>query len=118
MGEYRFDMTSKMQIDENPKKILGFNPDKCNKLLEDLIDVFKTHKPTVGEILVTYGNLGYNLGAHIEGYEGKGPDIETLEKQYYTNPKPKVGIALMLQGVQITGWFQDHQEQETKEKDK
>tara|TARA_Y100000310_G_scaffold345804_1_gene470188 strand:- start:10223 stop:10540 length:318 start_codon:yes stop_codon:yes gene_type:complete len=98
-------------IDKNPQQTLQFNPEKCSELLEKLIIAFQEYKPTVGEILVIYGNLGYTLGASIEG-ETKGPDIESLKQKYYTNPS--VGAALMLQGIEITNWFQDHEQQTSK----
>jgi hypothetical protein len=69
----------------------------------DLIDMFHKHKLNIGEILITYGNLGYTLGASIDGHTGKGPTEEELKKAYYTNPT--VGVGLMLQGIEVTGWY-------------
>jgi hypothetical protein len=101
------------QIDKNPKKTLQFDPDKCSELLDKLLQAFQELGPTVGEIIVAYGNLGYSLGAAIEGHESNGPDIEELKKKYYADPT--VGTALMLQGIEVTNWFQDHEEKVTKE---
>lgn len=104
-----------MEIDKDLKKTLQFDPDKSSELLKRLLEVFQDQecKPTVEEILVTYGCLGYSLGASIEGYDTTGPDIEELKKEYYSNPK--VGTALMLQGILVTTWLQDHKEQTKKE---
>lgn len=111
MGASRSSMT---QIDKNPKKTLQFDPDKCSQLLDKLLQAFQEHGPTVGEILVAYGNLGYSLGAAIEGHKSNGPDVEELKKKYYADPT--VGTALMLQGIEVTNWFQDHEENVTKER--
>ena len=105
-------MTKK--IDKNPEKTIEFDPDKCSALLEELIKAFQTHKPTAGEIIVAYGNLGYTLGAAIEGYENKGPDLKELEKRYLAN-SCTVGEALMFQGIITTSWFQSHKEETIKE---
>ena len=105
--------TPEVTIDKNPKKTLEFNPEKCTNLLDDLIRVFQQHRPTVGELLVVYGNLGYSLGAGVEGYESTGPDIKELQQKYYSNPT--VGVALMLQGIEVTNWYQDHEQKQEKE---
>ena len=102
------------QINKDPEKTLQFDPEKCGDLLSKIIEAFEEHKPTVGEILVIYGNLGYTLGASIEGYGSKGPGVEELKKEYYANPS--VGTALMLQGIEVTNWYQDHEKETTKEK--
>ena len=113
MGAIRYPMS---EIDPNPPKTLGFDPEKCSKLLEQLVDAFTEVKPTVGEILVIYGNLGYTLGASIEGHKGSGPNIKEVKKRYYS--EPSVGNALMVQGIEITNWFQDHQEETIKNTEK
>ena len=79
----------------NKKKI-----DKCHA---DLTKVFQKHKLTLGEILSTYGRLGYTLGASIEGYKGTGPSIETLDRLYHT--QPTLGVSLMLQGLTVITWI-------------
>lgn len=78
---------------------------KVNKAYEALVNVFKKYKLSVPELLVVYGNLGYTIGASIEGYVDKGPSTQELEKMYYT--KPTVGVSLMLQGLQTTLWTED-----------
>lgn len=101
-----------MSIEELDKKTLEFNPDKTSKLVEDLVTLFQEVKPTIGEILIAYGNLGYILGASIEGHKGQGPNIEELKKLYLSNPT--VGVNLMLTGINITTWYEDHQAQTLK----
>ncbi len=95
------------------KKKLKFDPEACTKLYEDLVKVFQEHKPTVGEIIIALGNLQYSVGASIGGYNNeKGPGIEELQKLYYSNPS--VDVALMIQGLQTTTWFDDYQEMQLK----
>ncbi len=93
-----------MKIDKQIEKTLAFDPEKVEQCYSDLIDVFRKHKLRVGEILIAYGNLGYALGASVEGYEGTGPGADELKKLYYTNPSP--GVGLMLQGLTITTWYE------------
>lgn len=83
----------------------SFDESKANEALAELIEIFQRKKLTVGEILVVYGNLGYALGASVEGYDEKGPSISELNQLYYTKPSP--GVALMLQGVTVTSWYED-----------
>lgn len=94
---------------EEIQKTLAFDPDKASEALTEIVEVFKKYKLRAGEIAVVYGNLGYTLGASIAGYQGKGPgDVKELERLYYANPT--LGIALMLQGMQTTIWYEDHKE--------
>lgn len=98
-------MSEKMQI-ETPKANRGFDPEKVEEAFAQLVSVFQEQKLTVGEIIIAYGNLGYTLGASIEGYAGQGPSIEELEKLYYQNPT--IGVSLMLQSIMVTTWFDDY----------
>ncbi len=82
------------------------NIDELNGALGELIDIFKKHKLRVQDILLVYGNLGYALGASIEGCKGEGPDLDELMKKYHTSPT--LGVALMLQGITITSWHDDY----------
>jgi hypothetical protein len=93
-----------------PEKKIQFDPEKCNELYTDLVEVFQKHKPTVGEILIAYGNLGYALGASIGGFSEKGPGIEELKKLYYSEPG-RLDIALMTQGLTVTTWYDDWEKQ-------
>lgn len=94
-----------MKIEE-PKATLEFDPSKVEACYEELVEVFRKHKLRVGEILIAYGNLGYTLGASVAGYKAKGPDVEELQKLYYTKPSP--GVGLMLQGITITTWYDQY----------
>ena len=98
---------------EEPKKTLSFDPEKCTNLYEELVQVFQKHKPTVGEILIAYGNLGYSLGASIGGIKDEGPSIEKLQELYYSEPG-RLDLALMLQGLLITTWYDDYVEKQIK----
>lgn len=75
--------------------------DTLNKILK----IINKSSLTIGEILLLFGNLGYNLGASIAGFEGQGPSLEELKKEYYRNPTVDTG--LMLQGLLITDWEKD-----------
>jgi len=95
-----------MKVKKEIKKTLSFDPDKCNDLYTGLVEVFQENKPTVGEIIIAMGNLLYTLGASIEGYGEKGPGFEELKKLYYMNPS-KIGLAMMMQGLTMTTWYED-----------
>lgn len=96
---------------ERPEKTIQFDPDKCSEMYEELVEVFKKYHPTVGEILIAYGNLGYTLGASIGGYKDKGPGPEELQTLYYTmqqEPLSKqISFALMGTGFQVLEWYDE-----------
>ena len=76
---------------------------KVEKALKKLHRIFNRHKLSVPEIVVAYGNLGYHLGAAMAGFsDGKGPDYNTLQREYFSDPTVDVG--LMIQGLMITAW--------------
>jgi uncharacterized protein YejL (UPF0352 family) len=81
-----------------------FNEKKVSKCHDDLIKVFQKHGLTVPEIVIVFGNLGYTLGASIEGYKGTGPSQDEVMKNYYKDPD-RIGNALMAQGMIITTWY-------------
>ena len=99
-----------VKVDKDPEKTLQFDPDKCNNMLSELMKIFQKHQPTVGEILTVYGNLGYSLGASIGGFQEKGPSPEELKQLYYEKPG-RVDVALMLEGLTVTTWFSNWEEQ-------
>jgi hypothetical protein len=90
----------------SPDKSLSFDPEKAATILEELIEVFQRHKPTVGEILTVSSNLLYTLGASIGEYGEKGPGFDELKKLYYEE-SGRMDVALMLQGMQMATWFED-----------
>jgi hypothetical protein len=96
-----------MKIEKDLQKTLAFDPNKVEQCYSDLVDVFRKHKLRVGEILIAYGNLGYTLGASIEGYDEKGPGAEELKQLHMTQPSP--GTGLMIQGLTITTWYEKYQ---------
>lgn len=89
-----------------PKKKLGFDPDKAAALLEELIEVFQKHRPTVGESITVFSNLLYTIGASIGEFGEKGPGIKELERLYYAE-SGRMDVALMLQGLTMSTWFED-----------
>lgn len=96
-----------MSDEEKPLELIDEDEERtsADECLAELYDVFSKYNLRVSELLIVYGNLGYGLGAGIEGYEGdQGPGIEELQKEYYSNPR--VGIALMLQGMLTTSWHE------------
>lgn len=92
------------------EKKLGFDPDKAAALLEELIEVFQRHKPTVGEIVTVSSNLIYTLGASIGSFGEKGPGIEELKRLYYSE-RGRMDVALMLQGLTMATWYIDWEQQ-------
>jgi hypothetical protein len=89
---------------------LGLNETRCNEMLSSILEIFQKHQPTVGEILLIYGNLGYSLGASIGGFDGKGPGIDELKQLYYQQPG-RLDVALMLEGLTVTTWYEDYEKQ-------
>lgn len=80
---------------------------KVENTIEKLHKIFNKAQLTVPEIILAYGNLGYHLGAHIAGFENTGPDLETLKREYHL--KPTIDVGLMIQGLIITSWEDDLQ---------
>jgi len=81
-----------------------FNEEIVQKIHDQSIDLFRNAGMTVGEILVTYGNIGRTLGLAIAGHVETIPSQEEIEIEYYKNPTP--GTALVLQGLEVIGWFE------------
>jgi len=81
------------------------NEEKVSAIIEKLHKILNKANLTIQEIILIYGNLGYHLGASMAGFQGVGPDVETLEKAYRLDPTIDVG--LMLQGLLITSWEED-----------
>ena len=86
----------------------GLNKEKIEDCISKLEKVLTENNLTVGEILLTYGNLGYKLGASIRKgiydsrFVSEPPNTEELGKLYYSNPTPDV--ALMITGLTVTSW--------------
>lgn len=80
--------------------------EKASEALNEIILTLKKYKLRVQDLILLYGNLGYSIGASIEGLDNtQGPTIDELQKKYYE--KPTVGIAMMLQGMLTTTWYDD-----------
>ena len=80
--------------------------ENTSKALDEILGVLNKHNLKAKDLVLLYGNLGYSLGASVDGYEGgEGPTYEELEQKYYT--KPTVGTALMLQGMLVTTWYDE-----------
>lgn len=77
--------------------------EKITNCLSNILELIQNNRFKVGELILLYGNLGYSIGASIEG---EAKTIEELNKLYYTNPT--VGIALMLNGAMVNSWFDDY----------
>jgi len=101
------------EIKKDLKKTLEFDPEKVEKLVEDLVTSYQEAKPTVGEIIISLSNLTYLLGASIGGFSEKGPSIEELKQLYYQE-SGRIDVALMLQGMTMTTWYEDWEQQRLK----
>ena len=89
-------MEDKFKVDEK----------KVEKVLTKIQKILNRNKLNVPELLIAYGNLGYHIGAAMAQVQGEqGPSSEELQKAYYTNPT--VDVALMIQGLIITGMAED-----------
>ena len=63
---------------------------------------------TIPFLLEVYASLGYAIGASIAGGQAdSGPDMQTLQKAYYTNPT--IDVCLMLQSLLMLAWKEDLQ---------
>jgi hypothetical protein len=87
------------------------NVDKCEKTLDDLQDVLNKSKLNLHELVWTFGQLGYNIGASLEG---DAPNIDEVTKRYYEDPR--LGVALMAQGLHIQTWVNDIKESDNDNK--
>lgn len=88
--------------------------DKASKALDDILIVLKEAKLRTQDLILLYGNLGYSIGASIDGLTGSpGPSVEELQKMYYE--KPSIGVAMMLQGILTTSWHDDYIKSSKKE---
>ena len=99
---------------QRPEKKLGFDPEKCNELFTELVQICQKYKPTVGEIIIAYGNLGYTLGASIGGFTDNGPGLEELQRLYYSEPN-RIDVALMIQGLQTTLWYDSYEKNQVQQ---
>lgn len=80
--------------------------ERTSEALNEMVLVLQKHKLRIQDLVLLYGNLGYSIGASIEGIDNsQGPSLEELQKKYYE--KPTVGIAMMLQGMLTTSWYDD-----------
>jgi hypothetical protein len=84
---------------------------KIEKVISKLHRVINRANLTIPEILITYGNLGYHLGASMAGFKNQGPDTATIEREYRLNPTVDTG--LMLQGLEVTSWEGDFRKKPT-----
>jgi len=82
------------------QKPVRLDLNKCNKSLDKLQSVLNESKLSLEELAWVYGQLGYDIGASLEG---EAYDIETLTKKYYEGPE--IAVAFMLQGLTIQTWM-------------
>jgi hypothetical protein len=93
---------------ETVKETKNYDPERAELVLRKVLKVFQKHRPTTSEIILILSNLTYSLGGSIESLTtNELPPIEELQKQYYTSPT--IGVALMLQGLLISTWFENYQ---------
>ena len=100
------------EVTKDLERTSNFDPSKVESAYEKLVKIFQEEKLTVGEIIVAYSNLGYVLGASIEGITEERKSIGDLEKIYAT--EPTIGVALCLQSIHTATWYTDHLDQEKK----
>jgi hypothetical protein len=91
-----------MKIDKDFEET-NINSEKTSEVLDKMLEVLKENKLNTLELIVLLSNLGYSIGASIEGFENSGPSFEELQKMYYSNPT--VGVALMNQAMLLSSWI-------------
>jgi len=99
----RFKRKKRKEIDSQE-----VNEEKVLKILDKTRKLFNKHHPTIPEIILAYGNLGYMLGASMAGCEGVGPSEDEIRRAYYS--KPTVDVAFMAQGLEMTRWRKHFEE--------
>lgn len=72
---------------------------KCEQILDQVHEILNKSKLSLKELVWVYGQLGYNIGASLEG-QAFSPEDAT--KEYYTSPR--LGVALQVQGLQTQTW--------------
>lgn len=86
-----------------------FDTERVQECLQQMEEILASTNLNVGEILLLYGNLGYKLGANLrraiydKDFISEPPNIEELNKLYYSNPTED--LALMLTGLTVTSWL-------------
>jgi hypothetical protein len=107
MNDDEQDEALELSVTEDPAVTVDEEErERANQALGELIDVLAKYKLRAQDLVVVYGNLGYAIGASMEGHSGdSGPGVEELQQAYYS--KPTLGVALMLQGMLITSWHAD-----------
>lgn len=78
------------------------NEKEIENVLEKTLKILNKSKLDIRQLILFYGNLGYIIGCSMAGFKEQGPNLETLKKEYYSNPT--VDIGFMLQGLLITSW--------------
>lgn len=87
--------------------------EKAAEALNKILVILKEAKLREKDLVLLYGNLGYSIGASIHGVkQGEGPTLDELQKSYYE--KPTIGVAMMLQGILTTTWYDNLNENEEK----
>lgn len=95
-----------MKIVKDIPKTLQFDPERCDKVYEDLVKVLQKGRPTTGELIILLGNLLYTCGASIGKWPEKGPSFDELQRLYYSEPG-RLDLAMMLQGLAMTQWYEE-----------
>jgi hypothetical protein len=93
-----------MKIDKDFKEP-NIDAEKTSEVLDKILEVLRENKLNTLELIVLLSNLGYSIGASLEGFQGNGPSFEELQKMYYSNPT--VGVALMNQAMLMSSWLSD-----------
>lgn len=81
------------------------NDNKVATTLAKIHKLLNKEHFTIPELLLLYGNLGYEIGASIAMIEGPGPSLQELQIEDKVNPT--IDTALMLSGLLTTTWEQD-----------
>ncbi len=88
--------------------------EKASEALDEILATLNKFSLRVEELVLLYSNLGYSIGASIDGIgaNDEKPSLESLQQKYYE--KPSIGVALMLQGLLTSTWVDDFKQKDKK----
>ena len=90
------------------------NSESISSCLSAVEEMLRKANFTVAELITLYANLGYRIGSNIatQFYDrtlSEPPNIDELQKLYYSHPTPDVALAL--NALTMLSWIENLQKQ-------